>query len=57
MSKNEDSGRGGLPPSDEDIVEHFAKLSPTEQTMLLIKAAYRNPMRPGGIGQTDCDAT
>ena len=57
VSKNEDSGRGTPPASDEDIVDRFAKLSPTEQTMLLIKAAYRNPMRPGGIGQADADAT
>jgi phage head maturation protease len=53
VRKNEDIGTARLPMSDEDIVERFAKLSPTEQTMLLIKAAYRNPMRPGGIGQTD----
>ncbi len=57
VSKNEDSGGARPPASDEDIVDRFAKLSPTEQTMLLIKAAYRNPMRPGGIGQTDSDAT
>ena len=57
VSKKEDSGRARAPASDEDIVERFAKLSPTEQTMLLIKAAYRNPMRPGGIGQTDGDPT
>ena len=57
VSKNEDIERARTPASDEDIVERFAKLSPTEQTMLLIKAAYRNPMRPGGIGQTDWDAT
>ena len=57
VSKNEDNGSQGLPHPDEDIVERFAKLSPTEQTMLLIKAAYRNPMRPGGIGQTDGDVT
>jgi HK97 family phage prohead protease len=57
VSKNEDSGRGSPPASDEDIVDRFAKLSPTEQTMLLIKAAYRNPLRPGGLGQADSDAT
>jgi HK97 family phage prohead protease len=57
VSKNEDIERARTPASDEDIVERFAKLSPTEQTMLLIKAAYRNPLRPGGIGQTDWDAT
>ena len=57
VSKNEDIGAARIPASDEDLVERFAKLSPTEQTMLLIKAAYRNPMRPGGIGQTNGDAT
>jgi hypothetical protein len=57
VSKNDDSGRARPPASDEDIVERFAKLSSTEQTMLLIRAAYRNPVRPGGIGQTDGDAT
>lgn len=57
VSKTEDSGGARAPASDEDIVERFAKLSPTEQTMLLIKAAYRNPMRPGGIGQIDGDPT
>jgi hypothetical protein len=57
VSKTEDSGGARAPASDEDIVERFAKLSPTEQTMLLIKTAYRNPMRPGGIGQTDGDPT
>jgi hypothetical protein len=57
VSKNDDSGRGTPPASDDDIVERFAKLSPTEQTMLLIKAAYRNPMYPGGGGRTDWDAT
>jgi hypothetical protein len=57
VSKSEDIGNTRALASDEDIVERFAKLSPTEQTMLLIKAAYRNPMRPGGIGQTDGDAT
>lgn len=57
VSKNEDSGRGRSPASDEDIVDRFAKLSPTEQTILLIKAAYRSPLRPGGIGQTDWEGT
>lgn len=57
VSKNEDSGTARIPGSDEDIVERFAKLSPAEQTVLLIKAAYRNPMRPGGIGHADWDAT
>jgi hypothetical protein len=57
VSKNEDTGTARISASDEDIVERFAKLGPTEQTMLLIKAAYRNPMRPGGIGQTDRDPT
>ena len=56
VSKNQDSGRGTPSGSDEDIVDRFAKLSPTEQTTLLIKAAYRNPMRFGG-GQADVDAT
>ena len=46
VSKNEDTGRTRTPASDEELVERFAKLSPTEQTMLLIKAAYRQPMRP-----------
>jgi HK97 family phage prohead protease len=57
VSKNEDIESARTPASEEDIVERFAKLSPTEQTMLLIKAAYRHPMRPGGIGQSDRDAT
>ena len=57
VSKSEDIGRAKLPMSDEDIVDRFAKLSPTEQTMLLIKAAYRNPMRSGGTGQTDGKAS
>jgi hypothetical protein len=53
VGKNEDIGTARSSASDDEIVERFAKLNPTEQTMLLIKAAYRNPMRPGGIGQTD----
>ena len=57
VSKNEDTGSTRTPASDEDLVERFAKLSPTDQTMLLIKAAYRHPMRPGGIGQADGDVT
>jgi HK97 family phage prohead protease len=57
VGKNEDIESARTLASDEDIVERFAKLSPTEQTMLLIKAAYRHPMRPGGIGQTDGDVT
>ena len=57
LSKNEDSGQGRPPASNEDIVDRFAKLSPTEQTMLLIKAAYRNPMGSGGRGQAEPDAT
>lgn len=56
VGKNEDIGAARFSVSDEDIVERFAKLSSAEQTMLLIKAAYRNPMRPGGVGQTDGDA-
>jgi HK97 family phage prohead protease len=57
VSKNEDNGQGTPPASDEDIVDRFAQLSPAEQTVLLIKAAYRNPLRPGGRGQADSDAT
>ncbi|MGE3783115.1 MAG: XkdF-like putative serine protease domain-containing protein [Alphaproteobacteria bacterium] len=57
VSKIEDSGRGRTLATDEEIVDHFAKLDPTEQTMLLIKAAYRNPMRRTGKGQTDSDPT
>jgi hypothetical protein len=57
VSKTEDSGLGTALASDEDIVDRFAKLSPTEQTMLLIKAAYRNPMHPGEKGQADSNAT
>lgn len=56
VSKSDDNGGAGTTVSEEDIVERFAKLSPAEQTMLLIKAAYRNPMRPGGA-QPDGDAT
>jgi phage head maturation protease len=56
IRKNEDSGRGRPSASEEDIVEHFAKLSPAEQTMLLIKAAYRNPIRFGGVDQAEWDA-
>ena len=53
VNKNEDIGTARLPMSDEDFVERFTKLSSTEQTMLLIKAAHRNPMCPGNSGQTD----
>lgn len=53
VSKGEDVGDLRTFVSDEDIVERFAKLSPTEQTMLLIKAAYRNPLRAGGTSQTN----
>ena len=57
VGKKEDNGGVRIPAPDEEIVERFAKLSPTEQTMLLIKAAYRNPMCLGGIGQTEGDPT
>lgn len=57
VSKTEDTGTARIPASDEEIVERFAKLSPTEQTMLLIKAAYRNPLRPGSSGQPDGEAS
>lgn len=57
VSKIDDSGRGRTLATDEDIIDRFAKLSPTEQTMLLIKAAYRNPMRRTEKGQADSDPT
>jgi HK97 family phage prohead protease len=56
VGKNEDVGMTKSPASDEEIVERFARLSPTEQTMLLIKAAYRNPLRPGGSAPIDRDS-
>jgi HK97 family phage prohead protease len=57
VSKSEDMANARAPGSDEDIVERFAKLNPTEQTMLLIKAAYRHPIRPGDISRIEGDAT
>jgi phage head maturation protease len=56
VGKTEDAGRAGGTASDEQIVERFARLSPAEQTLLLIKAAYRNPMRPVGSGPADREA-
>jgi hypothetical protein len=56
VRKTEDGGRW-MRPSDDDIVDRFAKLSPTEQTILLIKAAYRNPIRHEARDQADSDAT